>query len=596
MKNIITTITALLVLITMPNIVFAQNTDWQIEQFHSEITINQDTSIHIEETIEVDFGALQRRGIFRTIPYLYSHNGKSIRTEIHNIEVTDENGVPYDVSQERNTQSLQLRIGNPDIYLSGENIYVIKYKLEDVIQVYDSKPELYWNVTGSEWEVPILQASAVVRSENAEIIRIECFSGEVGSAETCNKSSNTNLAEFNVTNPITFGEDFTIVVGLSDTNTLVFPGLVERTTDLIIENIAYPLAVIPFLFIYIMWWKKGRDRSYISEVYYYKPSDKSERPAPVFPRMTLPLTYSPINGLSPSEVGTLIDERVHIEDIIAEIVELARLGYLKISKSGKKGLFKQQDFEFNKLKESDEKLEPHQKEIFQAIFSGNSKTKKISELKNKFYTSLPKIRSSLYKQLITKDLYNQNPDNTKTIWLVVFIVINSIMGTIIFALSMVYFNFFPLILLLILIPVGLIFVFSMPRRTAWGYSLFQQTKALREYIKVGKWRHDIAEKHLFLDEMLPLAISLGVVKELAKEMDELGITAPSYVSGMQTGSLANSFAVFNSSLARNMTASPSGSSASGFSTSGRSSWSGGSGFSGGSSGGGFGGGGGGGSW
>src|SRR5690606_6314581 len=129
-----------------------------------------------------------------------------------------------------------------------------------------------------------------------------------------------------------------------------------------------------------------------SEVYYYKPSDKSERPAPVFPRMTLPLTYSPINGLSPSEVGTLIDERVHIEDIIAEIVELARLGYLKISKSGKKGLFKQQDFEFNKLKESDEKLEPHQKEIFQAIFSGNSKTKKISELKNKFYTSLPKIR------------------------------------------------------------------------------------------------------------------------------------------------------------------------------------------------------------
>src|SRR5690606_27170347 len=135
-------------------------------------------------------------------------------------------------------------------------------------------------------------------------------------------------------------------------------------------------------------------------------------------------------------------------------------------------------------------------------------------LKNKFYTSLPKIRSSLYKQLITKDLYNQNPDNTKTIWLVVFIVINSIMGTIIFALSMVYFNFFPLILLLILIPVGLIFVFSMPRRTAWGYSLFQQTKALREYIKVGKWRHDIAEKHLFLDEMLPLAISLGVVKEL----------------------------------------------------------------------------------
>jgi len=86
--------------------------------------------------------------------------------------------------------------------------------------------------------------------------------------------------------------------------------------------------------------------------------------------------------------------------------------------------------------------------------------------------------------------------------------------------------------------------------------------------------------------MLPLAVTLGVVNQLSKDMAEIGIEPPAYMAGVATANLNRSLSGFNSYAASSISSTPSG----------KSSWSGGSGFSGGgSSGGGFGGGGGG-SW
>ena len=92
------------------------------------------------------------------------------------------------------------------------------------------------------------------------------------------------------------------------------------------------------------------------------------------------------------------------------------------------------------------------------------------------------------------------------------------------------------------------------------------------------------EKNLFLEEMLPLAISLGVVNKLSKDMKDLGVEPPKYFEGVVINNFSHDLNSFSSSMAANLSATPSG----------NSSWSGGSGFSGGG-GGGFGGGGGG-SW
>jgi uncharacterized membrane protein len=106
---------------------------------------------------------------------------------------------------------------------------------------------------------------------------------------------------------------------------------------------------------------------------------------------------------------------------------------------------------------------------------------------------------------------------------------------------------------------------------------------LKYFVGKGQWRYAIAEKHLFLEEILPLAISLGVVNKLSRDMQGLQLEPPKYM-----GNLAYAdFGSFGTSVGRTLAFTP-GSSGSG-------GWSGGSGFSGGGSGGGFGGGGGG-SW
>ncbi len=128
----------------------------------------------------------------------------------------------------------------------------------------------------------------------------------------------------------------------------------------------------------------------------------------------------------------------------------------------------------------------------------------------------------------------------------------------------------------------------MVAKTAKGYNFYRQAVSLRWFIEKGKWREEIAEKRLFLSEVLPLAITLGVVKKLAKEMEALGVGSPEYLgTGMVLG---RDLDLFRAGAVSAIGSNPS--SRGNYSVSGRSSWSGGSGFGGGSSGGGFGGGGG----
>ncbi|TMF53686.1 MAG: DUF2207 domain-containing protein, partial [Chloroflexi bacterium] len=47
---------------------------WVITSFHSDIHIAADSTLAISEDIRVDFGAMQKHGIFRTIPIRYRYD------------------------------------------------------------------------------------------------------------------------------------------------------------------------------------------------------------------------------------------------------------------------------------------------------------------------------------------------------------------------------------------------------------------------------------------------------------------------------------------------------------------------------------------
>lgn len=134
---------------------------YQIEDFQSEIFVNRNTTLAVAETIKVNF-LTPKHGIFRIIPIIYSAKGKTIRAKLKVLSVTDENGNPYQYETERSGQSIKIKIGDPNQTITGKQTYVIQYTTNRVLLRYPEHDEVYWNVTGSEWDTTIENATAIV--------------------------------------------------------------------------------------------------------------------------------------------------------------------------------------------------------------------------------------------------------------------------------------------------------------------------------------------------------------------------------------------------------------------------------------------------
>jgi len=561
MRRLLFLIILSFVFLLVPKNVYA---DYGLEykNFDSQIVVNQDTSITVKETIKVNYETAHH-GIVRNIP------GK-----IKIISVTDENGALYTYSVS-GTDVKKIKIGDPDKTVTGFHEYIIIYNVWDQIREFSDHYELYWNVTGSDWDGDLPDPTASVISNFARIIRIKCFSGPVGEAnEDCKGSFGDNNATFNSLRDTGVGSDFTIVIGFDKNNHFIFPSTLERIVNFLVENWIYLFTPMPFLVPLLFWIKKGRDQRYVSEDIYYEPEDKATKTVSIFERKFIPLVYSPIKSLTPAQAGTLIDQEVDIDDVVAEITELARLNYLKIRRIPKKGILGKDDYEFTNLNGDLGKLTNYQKEIMDGIFGSSDKVL-MSSLKNKFYVNLKDVKNELYENMREEDFFDGNPEKVRQRWYAIVIVL------VVLLILAMRGDVIAIFLVCVFGVLGFLVATVMPRRTAKGYALYRQIEGLKWYINKGLWRQEVAEKNLFIDEILPLAISLGVVTKLASDMKDLGLEPPTYVSNIGTGNFAAGFSEFQSGLGSSLLSRPGGSGSSGF---------GGGGFSGGGGGGGGGGG------
>ena len=127
--------------ITRPVTVFASE-DYQVSSFHSQITLNQDTSLTVKETIKVDF-LVEKHGIIRVIPIIYSAGGQTIKASLTDTSVTDDQDNPIPAEQSRLAQSIQLKIGDPNRTLTRPQTYIINYRITDVVRRFDNHEEVY---------------------------------------------------------------------------------------------------------------------------------------------------------------------------------------------------------------------------------------------------------------------------------------------------------------------------------------------------------------------------------------------------------------------------------------------------------------------
>jgi len=553
----------------MPNTTLAADFE-NVTDFNAKIAINNNSSITVTETILYDFSDQQRHGIFRFIPISYKARGGNYNLRISDISVTNEYGELYNYVISYPGKNVELKIGDADAFVTGQHTYIITYTIKKALNYFSDWDELYWNVTGNEWDVPITKVSASVSLPDkipADKLQTKCFAGAYETDNNC-ESILTNIdSSDNVSEAIFTAQDLGIYDGL--TIVTGFPkGLVIEPTayDKFIEylkdnGILFMPIIVLSLMIYL-WRVKGRD-----------PKGKG----------TIIAQYDAPDNITAAEVGTIIDEKVQTKDVSAQIIQFAVNGNLKIIKGEGKT-----DYSFVKLTNADVLKTDFEKTLLLGIF-GDKESVKLSELKNKFYKDYPQVTDKLYKETVNKKYFAKNPKNVRLAYNGIGVAI-FIVGFFVGILGAFYTLSFILSGIIVLI-----FSLFMPSKTIKGVNAREHILGLKTYLSVAekdriKFHNAPEKKPEHFDHLLPYAMVLGVEKEWASQFSEIYKQQPSWYEGpigtnFSTLYLINSLNSFQTSTNSTLISRPS-SSASG----------GGSGFSGGGfSGGGFGGGGGG-SW
>ncbi len=137
-----------------------------IQRFDVEVVVQPDGSLDVTEVIQPRFTG-SWRGIYRTIPVEYrTPQGFNYTLLLEPLSVTDGTGraLKYESSRERHYRKFKIYV--PDAEDAVRTV-ILRYRVLDGLKFFEDHDELYWNVTGDEWEVPIESASRTPLSKSS---------------------------------------------------------------------------------------------------------------------------------------------------------------------------------------------------------------------------------------------------------------------------------------------------------------------------------------------------------------------------------------------------------------------------------------------
>jgi uncharacterized membrane protein YgcG len=542
-----------------------------ISEFNSDITINQDATIDVSEEIHYYFDTY-KHGIYREIPVQYSVAGfkRATSLKLNDLYYYPE-GKPNQKKSlyERSMKNgwVIFQIGDPDNTITGNYVYIIDYTLVGTgISYFDTHDEIYLNITGNSWEVPISKINATIHTFTGYTDTI-CYTGPDGtSQQNCQfdkKDSNLLLTNTQVLNPLdglTLGLKFP-KGSIEDKTTQVWFGIVLSNLGILI-----PIPVIIWLISLLK--KKWKNK-----------------PITVIPHYEVPDDLDPLVG------GYIYQTKQDFKHVSATIIWMATKGYLTIEKEGRKTYIVKGIEELTNVNS-------HIEDLFNTLFKNKDKVN-IANMPSSFTTKVQSLFSTVRSD--SEEYIDKKRVNSKNLL--------TMLGF--FAAGGGFFFLAPYLSTFAAVGTGIgigisgvamiIIASQIDIRNKNGNETYYELKGLRMYI-------DTAEKHRIefhndpkkfrgiFEKLLPFAMIFGLEKKWAKEFQDLyKETQPDWYRGdfnaFDIYMINRSLNTLNRSV-KSATTKAYGSS-SGFRSGGWSS--GGSAFSGGSSGGG-GGGGGGGSW
>ena len=555
-----------------------------IRSYDVTLTVRPDGTLRVTETIEYQFGPGERHGIFRDIPTRVPYDTKNDRVyRLDDVSVASPTGAPADVDRSEAGGTTTLRIGDPDVTVSGRHVYDIAYTVHGALNAFPGHDELYWNAIGAAWDAPMSAAHVVVRLP-AEPTRAACFAGPTGSSLPCGGMETRGRSiDFAQPGGLAPYNAFTVVVGLpKGAVATIGPLLEERWTlrgALTPTPLTGSLAVLVLLpgVAGIAWLiaRKGRDRRYVGVTPGVVAADGTpEEPVPHMGGGPVAVQFAPPKGLRPGQLGTLLDERANVLDVTATIVDLAVRGHLRIEEQPRQGLFRSRDWLLVKLPAGNGDLVEFERLLYSGLFESGDAVL-LSTLKKKFAARLAKVQSALYTSVTAEGWFRGRPDKVRGGWQAAGLVLAIAGGWATFGLSR-WLHWAPVGIAVTVVGV-LLFVLArrMPARTAKGSAVLAQARGFREYIRTAEAEQLRFEEGAdIFSRYLPFAIVFGEAERWVRVFGPLAAagttaaSAPTWYAGpngWSGDSFADSLSGFTSSASGTLAAAtPSSSGGSGF--------------------------------
>jgi uncharacterized membrane protein len=486
----------------------------RIKAYSVHIDVQQDGSAQVQEEIYYDFGTEgEHHGIFRKIPLSFRLEGDPTERSLtlSSISVTDENGSFIPTNYDESINVATMKIGDPNVLVSGQQVYVIRYTAWGAVSRLSDRDEFYWGATGTEWPSPIDKARVEVVFPSqypSESVTAFCYRGAYGSTDKCDSSTLYEMPDTKAIGKVRFEQSgldpyqgLTIAIGIPRGALALDEGaktLGREYTSLGIRRfwqdpfIDFSLLapIVVFALMFRQWWKHGRD-----------PKGRGT----IVPEYEIPENLSPLE-CSAMNSGTLTNAAIS-----ASIISLAERGYLRIEQVKVAGiLWDGTDYLLTKQKEPDAKIALTDRFILDELFKTDRV--KVSELAHKLVELKSLLNKTVFSELTERGYFVKDPQKVLATYFIA-------------GLALVFIGMFLPFVNVAMIASGVIvlgFSWLMPQMSPVGAYIKERLAGFHDYLETAEGDrirfHNAPDmKPEMFEKFLPYAMVFGIEEEWAQK-------------------------------------------------------------------------------
>jgi len=372
----------------------------RILNFDVKIQIEKSGNINVVENITINAeGNDFRHGLLRVLPLSRrDKDGHQIDVQ-YTIRSIKKDGVKENYFTKEESGDWKIYIGNKDVDLErGVYDYQISYTVPFQVGYFDQYDELYWNVTGNGWNLPIDKATCEISLPSGnKFENLHCYTGVSGStASDCTSSLSTDhtLASF-ATIQLAANEGLTVAAsfpkGIVDPPTFLQESATfykQIKTNL--WSVIYGIGMSIFFF--FSWRKFGKD-----------PVKKT-----LIPEFMAPFDWSP------AIIGYVYDRKITRKTYMSSFINASVKGAIRILSTVENGVFKNKHaYEIEVLNKQSQKLSIEESDIVSG-FTKKDKIKVDDTNYKIFEKAYSKWLKTVTKQINLEDFYQ---NNTQKKWL-----------------------------------------------------------------------------------------------------------------------------------------------------------------------------------